>query len=61
IETENNGDGRVDTCEYFVGGELDRVGTDNDGDGVVDHWDRRRQKEDVPSEESTAQADGDPA
>lgn len=39
IEADGNGDGLVDRWEYYrPGGELDRIGTSSQSDGVEDTW-----------------------
>ena len=39
IEADGNGDGVVDRWEYYrPGGELDRIGTSSQADGVEDTW-----------------------
>ena len=39
IEADGNGDGLVDRWEYYgPGGELDRIGTSSESDGVEDTW-----------------------
>ena len=39
IEADGNGDGVVDRWEYYrPGGELDRIGTSSQSDGVEDTW-----------------------
>ena len=37
---DSNGDGKVDTWEYYVKGALQKVGTDSDGDGQPDQFNR---------------------
>lgn len=37
---DSNGDGKVDTWEYYVKGLLQKVGTDTDGDGQPDQFNR---------------------
>ena len=59
VETDRNGDGRVDTWEYYEGGKLDRIGTDNDGDGIVDKWERLRTDETRAPTTVPATPDGD--
>jgi hypothetical protein len=36
-----SGNGSVDTWEYYEAGVLNRIGTDNDGDGEVDRWEQK--------------------
>ena len=35
---DNNGDGKVDVWEYYMKGELQKIGTDTDGDGQPDQY-----------------------
>ena len=40
IESDQKGDGKLDTWEYFEKDTLDRIGRDTDADGKVDVWER---------------------
>lgn len=43
-----------DRWEYFENGRLVRMGTDLDGDGQVDRWDRDQERAPLPGSESSA-------
>ena len=61
IESDQKGDGKLDTWEYFEKGVLDRIGRDTDADGEVDIWERAtpalaEDEEEAPEETENKEA-----